>query len=170
VPSGFSHYFTLEECEGEPDVCPDGFANCYDGGECDIDLSNDPDHCGQCGNSCPANNGTAHCEAGECAITCGEGYDDCNADPTDGCETNTWGSVTDCGGCGNVCSFLNAAEACIAGLCYWEYCDLGYAVCLGDGENGCEVNLLTDPNNCGNCNYVCLGPNPQCIGGSCGID
>ncbi|RLJ06812.1 MAG: hypothetical protein DRP16_04590, partial [Candidatus Aenigmatarchaeota archaeon] len=44
----------------------------------------------------------------------------------------------------------------------------GYDNCDGDWSNGCEVNLLTDSNNCGNCGNVCKDWQ-DCVNGECNI-
>jgi hypothetical protein len=45
-------------------------------------------------------------------------------------------------------------------------CNAGFGNCDGDWSNGCEVNLNTDPNNCGSCGNSC-GANAYCTGGTC---
>ncbi len=34
-------------------------------------------------------------------------------------------------------------------------------------SDGCEADLLIDPNNCGTCNNVCTGSTPACVAGTC---
>lgn len=49
-------------------------------------------------------------------------------------------------------------------------CAPGTASCDGDGVNGCETNLETDPANCGACDSVCSttpGATPACVSGVC---
>lgn len=93
-------------CEegGVPEVCN---ARDDDGdGEVDegFDTATDPRHCGGCGSVCDLANAASACEAGRCVVaSCDEGFGDCNADPTDGCEAALDASP-DCGACGNACA------------------------------------------------------------------
>ena len=52
-----------------------------------VDVLTDPSHCSACNVPCvPGAHQTARCEGGTCVTTCESGWDDCNADPSDGCE------------------------------------------------------------------------------------
>src|SRR5690606_34797901 len=70
--------------------CVEGFRNCNnevaDG--CEVDVTNDPEHCGECNDACSSQNGEPSCTDGECASECDEGFDNCNEDLADGCEVN----------------------------------------------------------------------------------
>lgn len=111
-------------------TCPAGFADCNgdpaDG--CEVALAS-PTDCGACENVCPAPVG-AHtvpaCSSAACSFACDEGWDDCNADPSDGCETDLTGG-SNCGACGVECT----GALCEAGGC-----------CLGNGR-GCGSGLST---------------------------
>jgi hypothetical protein len=56
-------------------------------------------------------------------------------------------------------------------------CPPGYMDCDGNPANGCEANILADPQNCGACGTVCPSPGagtPQtstaaCVFGACGL-
>jgi len=48
-------------------------------------------------------------------------------------------------------------------------CVAGFANCNGYAADGCEVNLMTDPSNCGSCGYTCSFFLPVCSNGSCSI-
>jgi hypothetical protein len=66
-------------------------------GEC-IDIQNDPDNCGGCGNVCPSS--TPYCHAGVCAEErCAPGLTWC--DP--GCVDLNWDPYN-CGACYNQCA------------------------------------------------------------------
>lgn len=70
-------------------ACEAGWDCCS--GACVVALSLNPEHCGACGNKCvvppPGTKATVTCFQSKCALTCTEvGYQDCNKDPTDGCE------------------------------------------------------------------------------------
>ncbi len=61
-------------------------------------------------------------------------------------------------------------SACAAGVCIVANggCSSGWDDCNRNFNDGCEINLLTDPNHCGGCINVCdAGVN--CIGGVCGV-
>lgn len=153
--------------------CNAGFESCdgdaADG--CETELATSPLHCGACGNACSFANATASCMASTCVLdACNTGFDDCNGDPSDGCET-ALDTDTDCGGCGVTCTFAGATGACVAGACEIGACDAGLGDCNTDPADGCETTLdtLTD---CGTCGMACALPNatPTCAGGTCDVD
>jgi alpha-tubulin suppressor-like RCC1 family protein len=116
--------------------------------------------------TCPAiANGVAACTSGVCAIgSCNGTFRDCDLVKANGCESQTATDVNNCGGCGNVCPTApNATPFCVAGSCTLA-CALGKGDCDGSTANGCETDVLGDPNNCGTCGIVCPG---NCVAGSC---
>ena len=127
-------------------------------------LGTDVLNCGACGTACSIANNIPACIGGACKIgSCTPGFADCNANPVDGCETNT-NSVSNCGACGNVCSTPNGNPACFGGACQIASCNAGFADCNGNPVDGCEVNLASDSTNCGGCGIVCPGtPNGTAI-------
>jgi hypothetical protein len=71
--------------------------------------------------------------------------------------------------CTNVtCAIPNATSVCnpATGLCEIVACDSGFADCNGNPLDGCEVNILTDPQHCGACGNVCT-PGDNCVAGTC---
>ena len=56
------------------------------------------------------------------------------------------------------------AKYCSSGSC--QSCSSGKANCNQKSSDGCEVNLLTDNNNCGSCGNVC-GSGEKCQNGNC---
>ncbi len=163
-PDGGSCTPGTESCNGADDDC-DGR---IDEG---FDLQTDPLNCGTCGNACSATNGMASCSAGSCSVGCDTGFGDCNGDPTDGCETDLQSTATDCGTCGNACSFANASASCASGACSIGACDTGFDDCNADPTDGCEASLSTTTD-CGSCGMSCTVANgtPSCTSGSCAID
>lgn len=155
----------FEDCNDDPN----------DGCEANLLLS---DNCGSCGNACDASNGTPTCESVNgmfvCGIqTCESGFEDCNLDPSDGCEVNTNTDLENCGSCGNVCSFPYAISVCTDGTCEIDRCLLNNRDCNLDPSDGCEVNTNMDPLNCGSCGNVCGNvPNgtSACSSGRCVIN
>jgi hypothetical protein len=154
--------------------CSSGFANCNnnpaDG--CEVNTNTSVGNCGGCGNACSIANGTPTCAAGSCAVLgCNAGYANCNGNPADGCETNTNTSASNCGGCGNTCSFANGVGACMNGSCVLVACNAGFGDCNGNSADGCETNTSTSVGNCGGCGNVCAPANGTgaCSAGTCTI-
>jgi hypothetical protein len=58
-------------------------------------------------------------------------------DPCKGIDTSS--DPLNCGACGRTCVLPHGTAACAAGECVLDACDLGFADCDGDVENGCEV-------------------------------
>ncbi|MBI5514723.1 MAG: hypothetical protein HY909_13190 [Deltaproteobacteria bacterium] len=147
-------------------ACEAGYGDC-DGNPangCETDLTTTPAHCGRCGNVCAFAHGAATCRAGACQLGACEGsYGDCDGMMANGCEASLFRADA-CGGCGNVCSYPNAAPLCAAsecpeGTCYMcsrGACRAGFTDCDGMASNGCEAALDRDPLNCGACGTRCM--------------
>jgi hypothetical protein len=138
--------------------CEPGWGDCNqdpkDG--CEANLHADPANCTACGAACDIKNAYAGCSDGCYATACKWGFDDCNMNPMDGCETSVLADVKNCGTCGKSCANLaNAMAGCVSGNCVLSSCNLGYADCDKNAGNGCEVLVATDVNNCGACGNVC---------------
>ena len=150
-------------------MCSAGWADCnkdpMDG--CESYLRVDAKNCGGCGMACEIKNAVAGC-AGTCYLrACNFGYDDCNGDLKDGCETAVVSDAKNCGGCGQVCKAVaNAKSACINAACTITGCNQGFADCDGKPANGCETAVGVDKANCGACGNVC-GANLVCVNGGC---
>jgi hypothetical protein len=166
------HYFrAIWDCDDEQcfiDSCEPGFADCnsksIDG--CEVNINNEIYNCGGCNNICSTPiNGMPNCVLGICSIGfCNAPYADCNINSLDGCETNLDTNIDNCGSCGVMCPIpINGIRNCIAGKCSIEACATGYADCDHNLNNGCEINLQIDSNNCGQCGNKCL----NCINGKC---
>lgn len=154
--------------------CPPGKANC-DGDAlngCETDLGT-TSNCGFCGDACSLANASATCApGGTCAIdACDAGFEDCDVNAANGCETDTQGSALDCGSCGNACpSGPSGAAICASGACALV-CDAGFADCDGLPLDGCEVSTST-VTDCGSCGNTCPTPAQStavCSGGACGF-
>jgi hypothetical protein len=96
---------------------------------------------------------------------CPPNHADCDGNPANGCETNTNVDVYNCGRCGVECVRPCGTVSCVGGWCAAD-CSPGFGDCDGDWCNGCEANLLTDPNHCGGCSIVC-GTGQICVAGIC---
>jgi hypothetical protein len=136
-------------------------------GNC-VNLQTDVTNCGSCGQICtsPAN-GTPFCQEGTCGISCPAMSTLCPGNCA-----NLSSDVNNCGGCGRVCSFgPNSSPTCSSGICGLT-CSPPFVDCDGNPSNGCEVNILTSPSNCGGCQQTCpSGQNgsPVCKSGTCGL-
>ena len=204
-----------EECNGVDDDCDGEIDE-------DFDTATNPLHCGGCDQPCNLPHAFPSCEAGECSIgSCEIGHHDRNETPSDGCEYecqvtgdeicderdndcdglvdedfDTATDLANCGECGNVCSFNNAATTCSAGECHMGACNAGFVNLNGREDDGCEYrctptgaetcnlvdddcdgdvdegfNLGTDPANCGTCGHACdyLNAAGRCMDGVCGM-
>jgi len=136
------------------------FADCNKevGDGCEADLRCDPKNCGGCGVTCPSGvlciEGNCGCPAGLTA--CGEA---CLAQCVH-LASNDWS----CGECGIACPFPedpstvppNSYVGCGDSKCETAKCFEGFADCNGDFEgDGCEIELSSDPQNCGACGKAC---------------
>jgi hypothetical protein len=166
---------TLGKCSGACDV---GFDDCNhdkltDG--CEADIFNDPTRCGACNRSCSSNHILAvHCSAGTCDGACDSvnGWADCNDNKlVDGCEANITNDPAHCGACVNQCSNNHLmTPTCAMSACNGT-CDPGYKNCVGTKlANGCETNVATNADDCGDCGLVCSNNNMAtrtCAAGVC---
>jgi hypothetical protein len=78
---------------------------------CETDLSNTDEHCASCDNDC--HNGEWHMNCVNYKCQCGGAWNDCNNDPSDGCEQDFWADAN-CGACNTPCP---AGKHCQFGTC-----------------------------------------------------
>ncbi len=157
------------------DACHAGFADCDNNPSngCEINLLDDKSNCGTCRVPCSLNNAIEACVDGVCQIVqCTAGFDDCDNDPTNGCEAALASTSAHCGACGVSCVRPNAQVACVSSACVISSCTHPWANCDNDPANGCEVNLNVSLGNCGACNKTCAPANaaPICYLGTCYIE
>ncbi|MDI1452197.1 hypothetical protein QHF85_49610, partial [Polyangium sp. 6x1] len=100
---------------------------------------------------------------------CPQGKAVCDADPTNGCDTDTMTNPSHCGGCDSACSLPNTTAVCVAGSCEPGSCDTGFGDCNGLPGDGCETDVTSSVLHCGACNAACDLPNATeaCMGGAC---
>ncbi|MGC8928897.1 MAG: hypothetical protein ACP5QK_13380, partial [Myxococcota bacterium] len=135
-------------------VCKWNYANCdgvHNNG-CEVNLNTDGNNCGTCGNKCGQN---AYCSSANCF--CNTNYYNCNGNWSDGCEVNISTDPYNCGGCNNNCNNLYqvSSTSCSSGQCIINSCKSPYQNCNGIVQDGCEINLSNDVNNCGLCGKRC---------------
>jgi Cys-rich repeat protein len=152
-----------------PGKCAPGWGDCNmdpkDG--CETNLHVDAKNCGACGTACAFPNAVAACADACYLAACNFGFDDCNGDAKDGCETSVVSDVKNCGACGMACpAVANAVVGCLNAMCGLTSCKVGFADCDGNPKNGCEVAIGNDRNNCGKCGSAC-GQGQVCINGGC---
>jgi hypothetical protein len=148
-------------------VCTDGacgistctfpFEECIpgDGVQCETDLRETDEYCGNCGTNCTTRfpHATGVCNGGMCALDqCEAGFADCNNLADDGCET-ALNTAAHCRTCGETCEAVHGTNACTASGCS-PSCQAGWGDCDGNKNNGCEtpLNTLFD---CGGCGVAC---------------
>jgi hypothetical protein len=111
---------------------------------------------------CELPHATAACaEKIGCAVgTCDSDWNDCDQDPSDGCEASLGKDTSHCGNCATNCITANGPGwLCDKGVCITNQCQPSTtANCDADPANGCEVDLTSDPNNCGFCGNTCKLP------------
>ncbi len=100
---------------------------------------------------------------------CNEVDDDCDEQVDEGYDLDT--DPQNCGVCGYLCQPNNALGNCLDSECTIDECVAGYGNCDFEDANGCEVNVLQDVSNCGQCGEVCNLPHAAevCIAGKCEI-
>jgi hypothetical protein len=141
-------------CTGSRGNCNQPAAPAADDG-CETDLDTSVDHCGGCGNSCYGDAvEQADCVDGACVIIqCAPGYDDCDGEPSNGCETDLDSDVDHCGACDRACSSAGVdLLSCTDGLCD-SSCTGLLGNCLQPeapaADDGCETDLSVDCLPCG---------------------
>lgn len=121
TPANASSYCASGSCAL---TCKANFADCntsaVDG--CEVNLTTDASHCGTCVNACKGkDNSTASCTAGTCDSpgACVLGFNNCDADASNGCESNQSFDAAHCGACPGVAcsSAASAAHYCVSGAC-----------------------------------------------------
>ncbi len=172
--------------------CPRGFTLCD--GVC-IDTQKDVDNCGVCGKKCTGDevhgpgpvppNMHLGCADSKCQNVCDKEYplfpevfwQDCDGDYATGCEVSVTPYPPDnatahdnCGACGNACG---VGVDCVdfGGHIQCGPCPDGLTLCSTGSSPACgEIDVQSDPNNCGACGIQCVD-HPHmpinCIDGVC---
>ncbi|KAG0587904.1 hypothetical protein KC19_2G199900 [Ceratodon purpureus] len=166
-------------------VCHQGFQDCDAdaAGICEANVKEDVTNCGSCNKRCPQpvmlpsalefvqldsyRPDIATCSNGTCGLVCGKAtHANCDGDAANGCETDLFNAVSNCGSCGNACAEPpnTTGAACFSGVCGYLGCLEGFADCDGDANNGCEIDISpTVENGCSSsCPGAVLNQNPPC--------
>jgi hypothetical protein len=165
---GSNNMTTTTGGSGGGDPCDGGLIDCSNDGVCETDPLTTVEHCGGCNQSCldQLANVTGHaCSAGTCSFAgCGALAEDCDNDPSNGCEKLD--DLQNCGSCGGTCTPLNVTTAtCAGGSCGFDSCSGTFDNCDNDASNGCETDVMAnDALNCGSCNNQCYF---GCVAGEC---
>jgi hypothetical protein len=86
-------------------------------------------------------------------LVCAQGKKDCA-----GVCVSANDPATGCGGAScDPCSSAHARVTCANGACALGSCDDGFADCNHTPGDGCEIDLTSDPKNCGRCDGACAG-------------
>ncbi len=153
-------------------ACNTGFADCDAAiPGCETNTLTSLANCGGCNLGCSPAHATGTCSNGTCGVaTCQAGWSNCNGLASDGCEVDNTTDVTNCGGCGKVCSVANGSANCINAVCGVAGCSAPYKDCDNLYSNGCESNTFSDKANCGACGTACPLPanSTSNCNGSCG--
>eukprot|EP01113_Clastostelium_recurvatum_P013039 TRINITY_DN16844_c0_g1_i3.p1 TRINITY_DN16844_c0_g1~~TRINITY_DN16844_c0_g1_i3.p1 ORF type:complete len:552 (+),score=60.39 TRINITY_DN16844_c0_g1_i3:124-1656(+) len=117
--------------------------------------------------------GHGSCGASD-VCSCDSFYSSClNSRVSPGCETDIRSSATHCGQCFRSCPSAPRAQGSCSGSVCDIRCDATYANCDKSNANGCEIDLMSDVNNCGGCGMKCsaLGiDKARCVSGKCVVD
>jgi MYXO-CTERM domain-containing protein len=154
--------------------CATNWGNC-DGDSangCESPVASDVNNCGACGAVCGAPNTTSQCADGVCTIfeDCNDGFGNCDADISNGCEADFSSDPNHCNDCVTTCSYPNAIPICNSGVCEMGECLPGFGDCANGDTDGCEISTDADIDNCGGCGVQCnldnVGSN-VCEDGQC---
>lgn len=128
---------------------------------------------GDGGDAIPSPEQLLQCVATECPFP----YTTCETDkPTYKCEINLMNDPRNCGACGVSCEDYGPIG--MIGQCVQGKCDFQCVIALEDPiqklkncngilDDGCEIDVYSDPKNCGICGNECAEGTP-CIEGRCG--
>lgn len=136
---------------------------------CEIDVRNDPENCGACGNKCPeVRHGVRRCVQKQCTGECSPPNTWCAPDIC----TDLMNDKFNCGACGNMCPPTppdagppppQMKYVCEQGECGHLICENNWADCNNNIDlDGCEADISSDPKNCGACGKACA-PGQPCI-------
>ena len=98
-------------------TCAAGYGDCNasaaDG--CEAAVTASLTNCGGCGMACTFTHGMGLCASSACVVTgCDPGFQDCDHNGANGCESNPLADARNCGRCGSACP---SGQSCVSGRC-----------------------------------------------------
>lgn len=99
-------------------ICAEGRGDCdrVPANTCEIDITNDVEHCGDCNEPCDGERALGYiCDDAVCrVVACEPGFADCDGDGANGCEV-ALGDPSNCGSCGDICGAPSSCQdrACV---------------------------------------------------------
>ncbi len=131
-----------------------------------VELSSDPENCGQCGNQCSTQiaDTSVSCDAGNCVVECDDPDQSFCEDEGICVDLDT--DIDHCGECDNACP--TDGDGVESALCDDSECTIE---CTDPEATFCPeveacVDLDTDDNHCGQCGISC-SPGQCCSNGFC---
>ncbi len=150
--------------------CENGWADCDGKPEngCETSMFS-ATSCGSCTKACDPGQTCRPYQGGKPTCVCPPGKELCGNVCVD-----TGSDPLNCGACGNDCTLTNALQNgigyCAYGSCRYG-CSQGWGDCNGNPQDGCEINLDSDPRNCGVCGNTCdIAGGQPCIAGRCAVE
>ncbi|MEE2786917.1 MAG: right-handed parallel beta-helix repeat-containing protein, partial [Myxococcota bacterium] len=153
---------------GKIGECADGTTQCVAGVvTCLQNTDARPELCDGLNNDCDRDE--------DCVEACADGDHDCIAACSEAIDE-------DFPGVGLPCDSPDDDDLCARGILQCDLQSQSGTVCVGDvpvvevcnnQDDDCDgvvdngIDLLNDPLNCGACDNVCPGPNPECVEGAC---
>jgi IgGFc binding protein len=140
-----------------------GADTCCNSTSC-FDLQTSVTHCGDCAKACPLpDHAVPTCVGAACGFVCDAGFDDCNLDPTDGCEHN---DLQD-GPCTCTPGSTKSCYSGAPGTVGVGVCTSGTQTCLADGIawSPCVGQVIPIPEKCNGLDDDCDGAPeaPGCV-------
>jgi len=152
---------------------------CSDGYCCNSACSGACDTCsqalgattnGQCSLLAAGSSGNPSCSPYVCDGLSGSCPTNCQTEVCDGMDNDCDSLVDE----GSLCSYTNGVGSCVLGACSLVSCSSGYGNCNMIASDGCETNVVSDVDHCGDCLTTCTSlphvTSSLCINRACAIN